>query len=514
MKNIAAVLILIGLFFALSIPGDAADVKELVREANTLFRSADKDFMSGKLENAWETVQKAKEKIGEAKTADPNNNQALSLEKRIDQLAGKIEKRRAGSSGSGSPSSKPSQPASGEKPKRLPATAGRYLMETDRALKKAEMLLGPDREKQDPARLPLRVREAVAPAEENMGKLLSEFPDFADHPDVTPKRERLDAVRKELAALEGAASASVAEADAARAAREAESGKWLKILRPFVASKTNMEDAPFLDPEKEMISYAGFDIGAEELAKRHRIHGEAAAALEEYRKAGVTEPVELLTETEKEIERRLKAFSENLIGLGRQALYDADTQLDFGREFVAENLPKAERGEDFNILTRDVLVRIQNAIDQAAVFLPEDDQGLAASRAGLGELEKDAAVLREKRVEKIRMLPEKFSGPERDEIRAAALAAVGSDHPGAQVLRTSIVSPSWREDWRFEEGADSILRLTATRQVNVQAAVKKEDGVFLLTIGVYSRKNPDWTWGPMKGYGMFSDRMLEENVEK
>jgi hypothetical protein len=41
-------------------------VKELVREANT-FPSADKDFMSGKLDNAWETVLKAKEKIGEAK---------------------------------------------------------------------------------------------------------------------------------------------------------------------------------------------------------------------------------------------------------------------------------------------------------------------------------------------------------------------------------------------------------------------------------------------------------------
>jgi hypothetical protein len=510
MKNIAAVLILIGLFFALSIPGDAADVKELVREANTLFRSADKDFMSGKLDSAWETVQKAKEKIGEAKTADPGNSQVTSLEKRIDQLAEKIEKRRAGSAAGGAASSKPA----GEKPKRLPATAGRYLMEADRALKKAEMLLGPDREKQDPARLPLRVREAVAPAEETMGKLLSEFPDFADHPDVTPKRARLEAAMKELETLEGSASASAAEADAAKAAREAESGKWLKILRPFVASKTNMEDAPFIDPEKEMISYAGFDIEVEELAKRHRIHGEAAAALLEYRKAGVTEPVELLTETEKEIERRLKSFSENLEGLGRQALDEADSQLAYGREFVAENLPMAERGEDFNILTRDVLVRIKNSIDQAAVFLPEDDQGLAASRAGLGKLEKDAAVLREKRVEKIRMLPEKFPGPERDEIRAAALAAVGSDHPGAQVLRTSIVSPSWREDWRFEEGADRVLRLTASRQVNVQAAVKKEDGVFLLTIGVYSRKNPDWTWGPMKGYGMFSDRMLEENVEK
>jgi len=501
-------------FFSVCSPGDAADVKDLVGEANTLFRSADKDFMSGKLDIAWETVHKAKEKIGEAKAADPGDSQVTSLEKRIDQLAEKIEKRRAGSSGSGSPSSKPAQGTSGEKPKRLPATAGRYLMEADRALKRAEMLLGPDRDKGDPARLPVRVREAFDPADETMGKLLSEFPDFADHPDVTPKRERLEAVRKELETLEGAASASAAEADAAQAAREAESGKWLKILRPYVASKTNMEDAPYLDPGKEMISYAGFDIGAEELARRHRIHGEAAAALDDYRKAGVREPLDLLTETEKEIERRLKSFSENLAGLGRYALDDADSQLASGREFVAQNLPKAESGEDFNILTRDVLVRIQNSIDQASVFLPPDDQGLAASRAGLGELEKDAAVLREKRVEKTRMLPEKFSGPDGDGIREAAIAAVGSEHPGAQVLRTVIVSPSWREDWRFEEGADSILRLTATRQVNVQAAVKKEDGVFLLTIGVYSRKNPDWTWGPMKGYGMFADRMLEENVEK
>ena len=514
MKNIAAVLILIGLFFALSIPGDAADVKELVREANTLFRSADKDFMSGKLENAWETVQKAKEKIGEAKTADPNNNQALSLEKRIDQLAGKIEKRRAGSSGSGSPSSKPSQPASGEKPKRLPATAGRYLMETDRALKKAEMLLGPDREKQDPARLSLRVREAVTPAEENMGKLLAEFPDFADHPDVTPKRARLEAAMKELETLEGSASASAAEADAAKAAREAESGKWLKILRPFVASKTNMEDAPFIDPEKEMISYAGFDISAEELARRHRIHGEAAAALEEYRSAGVKEPLELLAETAKEIERRLGEFSASLEGLGRIALDDAKSQLERGMAFTAENLPKAERGEDFNILSRDVLLGIRNSLDQAAVFLPGDDPGLAGARSDYARLEKDGALLREKRVEKIRMLPEKFGGSEGEAIRQAVIAAIGAEHPGADILRMNIVSPAWKEEWRFQEGADRVLRLTATRQVTVQAAVKKSDGVFLLTLGAYSPKNPDWTWGPVKGYVMFSDKMLEENVNE
>jgi hypothetical protein len=134
------------------------------------------------------------------------------------------------------------------------------------------------------------VREALAPAEENLGKLLAEFPDFSDHPDVTPKVERLEAARKELEALEGAASASKGAEEAARAEREKESGEWLKKLRPFVASKSRMDDAPYLDPEKEMVSYAGFDISAEELARRHRIHGEAAAALEEYRRAGVKEP--------------------------------------------------------------------------------------------------------------------------------------------------------------------------------------------------------------------------------
>jgi hypothetical protein len=287
MRLFAALCIIIAGLAALPGVSSAADAKALLTEANTLFRSADKDFMSGKMDSAWETVIKAKEAVAAAKAADPSSSQTASLEKRIDQLAAKIEKRR-GNSSQAAPAGKPTSPSGA--PKRLPATAGRYLMEADRALKRAETLLGPDREKQDPARLPAQLREILAPAEENLGKLLAEFPEFSGHPDVTPKVERLEAARKELETLEGAASVSKGAEEAARAESEAESGKWLKKLRPFVASKSNMNDAPFLDPEKEMVSYAGFDIGAEELARRHRIHGEAAAALEEYRKAGVKEP--------------------------------------------------------------------------------------------------------------------------------------------------------------------------------------------------------------------------------
>lgn len=492
-------------------PSSGADAKALLSEANTLFRNADKDFMSGKMDSARETVQKAKEAIAAAREADPSNSQVASLEKRIDQLAEKIEKRLAAK-----PQSSPAgQPASGSAAhKRLPATASRYLMEADRALKRAEDLLGPDRDKQDPGRLPARVREALDPAEKNMGRLLEEFPDFKDHPDVTPKLERLEAARKELAALEGAAAGAKKAEEAATAAREAESGEWLKKLRPFVASKSSMGDAPYYDPEKEMLSYAGFDIGAEELAKRHRIHAEAAEALQEYKNAGVKEPLELLADTAAEIESRLGKFYAALDGLGRIALKEARQQLDHGREFMDKNLALAERGEDFLILSRDVLVGIQSRLDQAAVFLEKDDQELAGARADYAALDRDAAVLREKWAEKIRMLPEKYSGDDAGEIRGAAEAAIAADSPGAEVLRMNIVSPGWREEWRIQEGSDRVARFVAERHVNVQAAVKRGDGVFLLTLGAYSISNKDWSWGPVKAYVIFTDRMLEENVHK
>ena len=510
MRHIAIVCFIIAVLTALPGISFGADVKDLLKEANTLFRSADKDFMSGKMDSAREAITRAKEVITAAKEADPSDNQVISLEKRIDQLAEKIEKRSGGSS----QATQAEKPATSAAPKRLPATASRYLMEADRALNRTEDILGPDRNKQDPTRLPARVREALAPAEDNISRLLAEFAEFVDHPDVISKIERLEATRRELEALEGAASASKGAEETARAAQEAESEEWLKKLRPFVASKSRMDDAPFLDPEKEMVSYAGFDIDVEELARRHRIHEEAATALEEYRRADVKEPLNLLAETTKEIERRLEEFAANLEGLGKIALDEAKTQLEWGREFIDENLPKAERGEDFNVMSRDALLRIQNYLDQAAVFLSNDNADLTEARTGLAQLEKEGSLLRDKRVEKTRLLPDKFVGPEDEAIREAAMAAITAEHSGAEILRMNIISPAWKEDWRFQEGSDRVLRLTATRQVTVQAAVKGSDGVFLLTLGAYSPKNQDWTWGPIKGYVMFTDKMLEENVNK
>ena len=512
MKNSGVVFAVCVFFLLFPAFAGAADVKALLGEANTLFRSADKDFMSGKFDTAWESVQKAKETISLAKEADPSNSQVVSLERRIDQLAEKIAKRKeaagakTGAAGAG---------ASGEAPPaRLPATATRYLRESDRPLAQIESMLGAQREKYTPESLVRRVKEQLQTVEQNIGKLLDEYGEFKDHPEVVARIRKMEAAQQELATLEKTAEESAAAEAEAKAGREAESGEWLRKLRPYVASKSRMDDAPYLDPEKEMLSYAGFDITPEELAKRHGIHGEAAALLEEYRSAGVKEPLDLLAETEKEIESRLGQFSSALRNLGNSALGDARTQLDWGKKFIEENVPKAQKGEDFNLLGRDVLARIQSSIDSAAVFLPAEDEGLSAARSDMETLTKEADALRELRVEKIRMLPDRFSGPDEAEIRAAAEEAVVKEHPGTSLLRMNIISAEWKNDWRFQEGADRIVRLVMTRQVSVQAAVKKGSDVLLLTVGVYSRSLPDWSWGPLKGYVMFTDKMLEENVEK
>jgi len=135
MRLVAVLCVIIAVLAAFPAVSTGADAKALLSEANTLFRSADKDFMSGKMDSAWETVAKAKEAITAAKEADPSNSQVASLEKRIDQLAVKIEKRRGGASQT-APAGKASGPSAA--PKRLPATAGRYLMEAERALKRTE----------------------------------------------------------------------------------------------------------------------------------------------------------------------------------------------------------------------------------------------------------------------------------------------------------------------------------------------------------------------------------------
>jgi hypothetical protein len=110
-----------------------------------------------------------------------------------------------------------------------------------------------------------------------------------------------------------------------------------------------------------------------------------------------------------------------------------------------------------------VLLRIQNSLDQAAVFLPEDDPDLAGARADYTRLEKEGALSPgEEGGEKSACCLKKFGGSEGEAIREAVAAAIGAEHPGAEVLRMNIVSPAWKEDWRFQEGADRVLRLTAT----------------------------------------------------
>lgn len=141
----AAVLASLVLFHGFVSMGHAADVKELLKQINSELRQAERDMFGGKSEQAIASLEKLKEKILQAKEADPNNPQVKSSESKFEKLVKDLERRTGKDLGGGSLTAagastktelppqpegkplpaaepKPAQPSAGAAPK-APATA-------------------------------------------------------------------------------------------------------------------------------------------------------------------------------------------------------------------------------------------------------------------------------------------------------------------------------------------------------------------------------------------------------
>lgn len=489
-------------------PSEAGDVDALLKEANAHFRSADKDFMSGKLESALATAEKAREVIMRARAVAPSDHRVSSLEKKIDQLAEKIAKRVA-STGALSPA-----PDSAGGGARLPATAARYLREATAALDRFDRIVGPDRSMYNEETLPQKLREYLDVAEAGLASLQDEFSDQKNHPDVVAALERRDEARSILEEMESARAGGERVLEEVLASAEDDNVLWLKRLRPYVASPSRMDDGPYRVKGKELSGQVSYSTTPEELVALWDLHEEAWREWKAYEKEGPGEPEELLVETAREIEKRRQSFQASLRSLGEDLLDEVRSDLDYGLEFVAENRDRAGKGELFNLLGREVLLAMAKKVDGAAAFLSEEDDLLVRARADLASIEEDVANLRDRAAERTRMNADRFQGPERDEVLSAVETTVKTHYSGGALLRTTIISPQWEQEWRFvEDSNDGIVRLRFDRYLTAQAAVKDGDDVFLLTLSLYATKKPDGSWRPMEGRILYRDRMVEENVD-
>ena len=486
------------------------DLASLVRDANQAYRAAEKAFYAGNLAEAGTAIAKAQALIDQAATASPQNAQVKTLKSNIQRLTGQIEKK-AGSAvpvpmASSAPATAPAPVGA------LPSGAVQGLREINQHLDRIERTLddarsvasASDREKT--ARFALEeAKTGMSTVDQRYGAKIA-----PDQPEVKACRERLATAEKQIENFVARKAGEAANASAAAASAGTASADWVARLQPYVTPSYR----PGHDPSKYLIPSATQE--QKEMQERVRIYVEATQAMKEFQAAGISAKTEELAGIEQELETALGQFRDSMQQYGAQNVAEISAKLDQAESFLSEQQKKTGKDESPIPLQKDILPDIRRMIERVPVFLAPNDPQPAALLNRLAGLEKMNAGIRQQRVADTRMRAEQYAGGDKGEIVKTAESILAKAQPGAKILRTSVVSSDWKEEsvLEYTDTTQSAVRYRVTQSVTAEVAAKKADGAFLYTLDVSKDRRTDGSWGPLYGHVMFTDSILEENVEK
>ncbi len=294
-----------------------------------------------------------------------------------------------------------------------------------------------------------------------------------------------------------------AEEDTARASEE-----WLAKLEPFVTSMGSKT------------LNVGFTSSTEQMLQQKGVFAEAGKLFDQYLKADF--PLgksPQLQRVEDELADRLAIFPETLQRSIGAKVGNAEEKLDQEIGFL---LSKEEWKTDSeklpNALSDKRINDAQKLVDTAAGLLGVDDPGLKTMQEKIDRLISMNDERRTIRAERTRMIPDRFDGDGKKDIKEKANNLVTERIADCQILRTTVVSEDWKEE-TVQEWTDTIrsaTRFRTTRSVTTQVAAKKGDGeVRLFTLSIAKDRRSDGSWGNLYGniHLDLGDLMLEENVE-
>jgi|GEM_PF-299074 len=263
----------------------AAGPDDLVKDINKILSAVQRRIPTDPTRAAGD-LEEAGKLLDKLKAEAPDNPKIASLQKKFDDLDGKLAKRLgktvkpvekaeapAPPSQPAAPAvAKPSAPAApetkaAEAGAKLPGGVTSRLKKLEDTLKKAEAYLGKD----DPMRAQGEVERASKVMKEIEDKYGDQIP--AGNAEMEAAKARLAAVSEKANSAAGAQAADKEKAAKEKAAREGASAEWLAKLKPFVYE--------YSDKRINMRPEAGI----EELKKNKALVDEASGLLAEYKKA-------------------------------------------------------------------------------------------------------------------------------------------------------------------------------------------------------------------------------------
>ena len=486
-----------------ALPVIAQNADELSREINKDLRNAQGLMFKGKTQEAQGLLENIQSKMEQLKAADPNHRSLKGLQGKCDKLQKDLSRRLA-KEGTPKATEPAAQKASSDK---FPAGATRCIREIDRAIKQAETSL--NRTTGTPDSRIKQARYDMKKAEMYWEDLQKKYPETDQHPDVVAAKERLDAFYAKIESYEKGAASEEQQAAQADAKKEAACVVWIEKLRPYVASRNEEGYVP----EKEFIS--GYTENAEDMNHRMELFAEASNLFSEYQKASFPQgKSDQLQSVEKKLVYKLETFKKELDVAAEAYFQKVTNELKRGEAFLAKNKERCKDGKTKPyLLNASVIDNLARDISWAESLKPGDSR-LPGLQEQFANLKKEQSRWRERMIETTVMLPDKFSGKESNALKDKAKDVVKGKFSDAELLRVNVISPDWKEErvLEFTDTTRSAVRYRITRYVTVQAAAKRGSDCYLYSVYIGKDRRSDGSWDAYKGHIMFTDRMLEKNV--
>ena len=479
-------------------------------DVNKQMRSAQKLYFKGKAQEADDALKKAEEMASEitAGSDEAEKTKIKRLDGRLKKLRKDIDRKLGKSKGRAAPAkvapaTKPAGTAKGSG--ELPSHVTSDLKVVKRHLEGARQTLDAGDAR--------NARRSLSNAQDKLQQTAKRKKRYItpEHTEYKALQAQIEEVEAAVTALEEQQAGQKAAADRAAAEARAESDQWIAKLEPYVTGLGQ----PGYDPERYFV--AGYTADQQEMARRTIIFGKVAADMEAYRAAGPGDSAtDELKDLIRDLEYNLKAFEESTTSMAELKITDAERQVDYiitrlnkeAEKIGSKDMPFSMNRKTFESARRD--------LDDAASLLGEEEPRVKTLEAKYREaLTLDAKIARA-RVAQTRMLPDKFGGPEMNALKGKAEAVLGAAKSGIRILRTTVISPDWKEESVIEwtDTTHTARRHRVTRSVSAQVAGKWSDETILYTLHLAKDRRTDGSWSPLRGHIMFEDPILEENVGK
>ncbi|HNT34893.1 MAG TPA: hypothetical protein PKH07_07840 [bacterium] len=500
------VVTVVGFMFVLFVSGSLA---ETAADAGKLIGEAQRLFFQGKTDEADASLKKVETMMSDAqKNNDQDSLTKLKLvDGRVKTLRKQIDTKLGKTAAPAPVAVQQEQPATTQAASQqaLPSTVTTRLKKITEAVEQGHSWLEQDQKSS--------ARNSHETAQRLMDEITQSYGTqiSMEHPDIVAAKQSIAGLQSKLA--EGDAKVAAEKEAAAQSAVQAKmtSDEWLVKLKPYAMGMGR----PEYDPERYFVG--SYTEEMEEMNKRMRIFGLVQAEMESYHASGPGENAsDELAEIVRQLDYEMKTFQESCKTMANLNVDDAERDIDHLLTRIDEESKKVGTGDLPILMDKFTFENAKAKLDRAANLLGSDDARIVTVTGKYTTLlEKDAAI-RKARVADTRMIGDKYTGSDTETLKKKAQDVVLAKNAGAKVLRTTLINDDWREENVVEwtDTTKSALRHRVTRYMAGQVAAKTGDETKIYTVHLAKDRRTDGSWGELQGHIMFTDPILEENVNK